>query len=79
MANFMPGMPVISASLGAGRRLGSLFLGHHNRTDDSVRADIRAEVTLDTVLRIPNRYVNRDTALLISRRTLREGTVHSAL
>lgn len=78
MANFMPGMPVISATLVPAGALGGLLLGHHNRTDDSVRANIRAEVTLNTIIRIPNRYVDRDTAFLISRGALWEGTVLSA-
>ena len=65
-------------NLGAGRGFRSLFLGHDNRTDDSMRADIRAEVTLNTVVRIPNRNVNCDTAFFISRGALREGAVLSA-
>ena len=40
-----------------------------------MRADIRAEVTLDTVVGVPNRNINSNTALLVCGRTLREGTV----
>ena len=49
---------------GSFRKLCCLFLCHCNRTDCSVRAYIGAESTLDTCGSIPNRYVNRDAALL---------------
>src|SRR5699024_8159659 len=44
--------------------------------DYGMGAYIRAAVTLDTVLRIPNRDVYRDTALLISGGTGRRRAVH---
>ena len=44
-----------------------------------MRADIGTEITLNTVIRIPYRNIYRNTALLISSRTDRSGTVHVAL
>ena len=44
-----------------------------------MRADIRTEVTLDTVVRIPNRYVYCDTAFLICGGTGRCGAIHVVL
>ena len=41
------------------------FCGHGNRTDNSVRADEGTSVTLDTVFRIPYRYVYGDTTFLV--------------
>ena len=41
-----------------------------------MRADIRTEVTLDTVIRIPYRYVNCDTTFLVSCRTGRSCTIY---
>ena len=40
-----------------------------------MRTNIRTEITLDTVVRIPLRNVNRNTSLFECSRTLRECTV----
>ena len=50
-------------ALGSG---GNLFVGQQERTDHSVRADIGALITLDTVLAQPLRNVHGDTTLLVS-------------
>ena len=44
-----------------------------------MRADIGTEVTLDTVVRIPNRYVNCDTTFLVCSGTGRSCTVNIIL
>ena len=44
-----------------------------------MRADIRTEVTLDTVIGIPNRNVNCNTALLVCCRTGRSAAVYVVL
>ena len=44
-----------------------------------MRAHIRTEVTLDTVVRIPNRYVYCDTTFLVCSRTGRSCTVNVIL
>ena len=44
-----------------------------------MRADIGTEVTLDTVVRIPNRNIYCDTALLVSGGTGRCGTINIIL
>ena len=62
--------------LHAFRRLLRLFLGHCNRANRSVRADIGALRALDAGIRIPNRNIDRDTALLESSGAVRRSTVH---
>ena len=54
----------------------SLFLGHRDRADNCVRAHIRTEVTLDTVVRIPNRYIDCDTTFLVCSGTRRSCTIY---
>src|SRR5699024_6006352 len=61
--------------LQAGGSLGGFFLGHDNRTDDGVRADIGAEVTLDAVVGIPLRNIDGDAALLVSSASRRHSAV----
>ena len=45
--------------------------GHHERTNDGMRTNARAPVTLHTVLHVPMRKIRRDTALFVSRSTRR--------
>ena len=61
------------SALGSG---GQLVGGHSHRTDNGMGTYIRAEVALNTVLRIPLRNVYRDTALFKGGRALRSGAVH---
>ncbi len=58
------------------RSLCGLFLVHEERTDDGVRADIRAVVALDAGLRIPYRNRYGHAALLECRSSCRHGAVH---
>ena len=52
-----------------------LFRGHHQRANNRMRANIRAEVTLNAVVGVPLRNINRNTALFISSTALRYGTI----
>src|SRR5699024_8201202 len=65
--------------LHAFRSFRSLFLGQSNRTDYRMRTYIGTSVALDTVVRIPNRNIYRDTALLVCGGAGGSGTVHVIL
>ena len=58
------------------RSLGSFVSSHYHWTDYCMRTYIGTEITLDTVVRIPNRHIYCNTALLVSSRTRRCGTIH---
>ena len=62
--------------LGCSGSLGSFVRSHNDRTDNCMRTNIRTEVTLNTIVRVPNRNINSDTAFLVSRGAYREHTVY---
>ncbi len=54
------------------------LLVDQERTDSSVRTNISTLVTLDTVFRLPFRYVNSNTTLFISCCSWRESTIFTS-
>ena len=68
-----------SQSLHLSRCSSSLSLGHSNRTNCSVRADIRTSVTLDTVFSIPYRDINCNTTFLVCRSSGRSSSIYIIL